>query len=305
MGVISFRAFGGLVPRLPADRLPEGAAQDARNCDLLHGELRPQLGNTVRFSGLTVNGRPIRSVYTEDGHSYFGWEYDTSVVKSLVVEDDFYRIYYTIETDAGPFIKVARTKVHTDDVGQGPVEPVIGSVREVGGNFQPPENGALHTYPNGWGPHAWLLGVPAPKVQATSEDDKLVATLEDRKEWPGIPRLSLKATFFVEDPAGQIVAQYDITNTNTLPGYDNVFTDTDPAKRGYKIQDTYANIGAGQRPYKNYFFTIPDIDILHVARTVAITASGGAITINYSGGTTPDPESNPESGAIPTWQGGA
>lgn len=42
---LSIRTFSGEVPRLPADRLPDGCAQFAQNCDFItHGELRLTLG---------------------------------------------------------------------------------------------------------------------------------------------------------------------------------------------------------------------------------------------------------------------
>ena len=37
---LSIRKFNGEIPRLPANRLPEDAAQTAINCEFAHGELR-------------------------------------------------------------------------------------------------------------------------------------------------------------------------------------------------------------------------------------------------------------------------
>ena len=40
MTTLLIRKFNGEILRLPADRLPEDAAQYARNCEFAHGELR-------------------------------------------------------------------------------------------------------------------------------------------------------------------------------------------------------------------------------------------------------------------------
>jgi hypothetical protein len=268
------RVFGGEVPRLPADLLPENQAQEARNVDVTHGELRGMRGAAAFAAGLTVGGRPVKSAYTEDGVHFFAWAEDVSVVRSQVVDDTHYRIYYSVLYDQAPIIKVARTARNNDGV----LTPVIGSGL-VGGNWQPPENSP--------GPDSWLLGVPAPRVQADVVEDNLGVTLDDRPEWPDAARLQLRVTYFLEDPAGQIVAQQDVSNTEAAAivngaTYPQVAYTNDSTLRGNKVQDMLWPLGYTPRPYKYYWLTPPDIAMQSVGRTVVVNNTGnGPITITY------------------------
>lgn len=313
MAVIPFRGFGGEIPRLPIHMLPEPAAAYALNCDLAHGELRGLRGNLTLASGIkgVVDGRAIRSVYTENGTAFFGWAYDAYVVKSQVVDDLHYRIYYTLLLDDGPIIKVARTKLEDGT-------PVIGSAR-IGGNYQPPENTNPPPVGSGFaGPDSWVLGVPAPRAQGVADADLMTISLDDRHEWPGMPRMALRVIYFLENPTGQIVAQLDISNNETanrpdvLSAFDgrpwvheNVFFtaygDPFPA---HKIQDLLSALGPSQRPYKYYFFDPPDLETVPIARTLIIDNTGpGNIAVEY-GASVPDPTPGIPGEAPPGSSGG-
>jgi hypothetical protein len=272
MTVLVFRIFAGEIPRLPHTLLPENAAQATSNCDLSHGELRGLHGNKVLYNGL-VNGQQIKSVYSEDGTAFFAWNVDTWAVKSMVVDDIHYRFYYTQVLNDGPIAKMARTHRNTNGV----IESVIGSFY-VGGNFQPPEASTPGSG-NGLGPDSWLLGVPRPKVDATSENDNLTLSMVDKPAWPGIPRLQLRVTFLLESPTGEVVAQHDITNHQHATvnpqgpvNYVNVWYDSNSAQRGNKIQDMLWPLGYVPRPYKYYWFNPPTFETQTIARTVTLTA---------------------------------
>lgn len=304
--VIAFRTFAGEIPRTPTHLLPEGNGLYALNCDLAHGELRGLRGDKTIASGIKTffDNRPIKTVYTEDGVNFYGWPYDGHVVKSQVVDDTFYRIYYTLLLDNGPIFKVART--YRND-GVNPLSRIINSSLTFG-NFQPPENSDPQPVGTaaGLGPDSWVCGVEAPNAQALTPDDLLIASLSDSARWPGIPRLALRVTYFIENPAGQIVAQLDISNNETanLPlvlnyytgepfVHDNVFVTNDWHLRGNKIQDLLSMLGSTQRPYKYYFFNPPPLDALPIARTVVIDNTGPTnITVTY-GSAQPDPTPNP------------
>jgi hypothetical protein len=299
---LDITSFGGEIPRLPNTALPPTAAQHAVNCDLAHVELRGLLGMRLLADGLSVSGTPVKSVYTEDGVNFFGWPYDTYVVKSMVVGDQYYRIYYNSIRPDGPFLKVARL-YRWWPLLVGPALQVIGTGL-VGGNFHPPEgSNPIPQGGNGQGPDCWLLGVTPPQMQGVADTDLPTVKLVDKPSWPGIPRLQFRVTYLLEDLSGQVVAQQDISNTehpdaldtatSTLP---QVMCSATGATRANKIQDTFYSFGGTLTnpyptggAYKNYFFDPPDLGTLHVARTVTIDNNGsGPINIVY-GASTPDP----------------
>jgi hypothetical protein len=297
--VIPFETFGGEIPRASAWELPNGAAQVAFNLDLAHGDIRGLRGNAF-FANAIVAG-PVRAVYTDDGVNFFAWPYEVYPVKSMVVQDANYRVYYTAMEPSGPIIKVARTS-RADGSANPP--PVIGT-SIVGGNFQPPENSNPGSG-NGLGPDSWILGVPAPALQGGTDpdtmfNDQLVATLVDKDAWPGIPRLQLRVTYFLEAPDGTIVASQDITNTESgvQPVTGTVFPQVlytnppndNPAGRGNMIQDMLWSFNtSAPRPYKYYFFLPPAISSATIARTVTLTNTGTApVIITFGGAFVPDP----------------
>lgn len=290
MTVVSFRNFGGEIPRLSAWELPEGQAQIAVNADLGHGDLRGIRANAP-FASATL-AAAIRAVYTDDGFNFFAWPYEVYPVKSMVVGDIYYRVYYTAMQADGPIIKVARTR-RADGSANPPA--VIGSVAILGGNFQPPERsniGQLNT-----GPDSWVLGVPAPAVQGGTSVDNLGVTLVDKAAWPSIPSLQLRVTYFLEAPDGSIVFQADVTNTeaaihpNTGVTYPQVlYTNGDGSQRGNKFQDMLWPLGYTPKPYKYYWFSPPAATTASLSRTVTVANTGaGPIVITYGGTTTVDP----------------
>lgn len=292
MTMLSFKAFRGEVPRLAAYELPPDAAQLSISVDLQHGEIRGLRGNAV-FAQTTIAGGAIKTVYTDDGVNFFAWPYEVYPVKSMVVGEIYYRVYYTANEPytsgaypGGNIIKVARTR-RADGTASPPL--VIGSAT-VGGNFQPPENSNVVTG-NNLGPDSWVLGVPAAAVGGATPADNLVATLVDKPAWPYIPRLQLRVTYFLETNTGQIVYQQDISNNeNPDPtiyalNYSNVFWTNENATTGNfrynKIQDMLFPFGNQQKPYKYYWFQPPTQAGYAL---VPVTNTGiGDIVITYSG----------------------
>lgn len=290
MAVIQFGApFRGQVPRLSAHSLPDGAAVQATNTDLGHGDLRGRRESLGRDTPVMI-GRAVRSLYSENGTDIFGWDWPVFAVKSMVVDDSYSRIYYTASQYiagradiSGNFIKVARMKRPDGStvIGSGSRNPAS---EPYIANYEPPEYSTpsisgntpirgTPQYPGmthqATGPDSWLLGVPAPQLQAISEDDQFVATLNDKTAWPGSPKLRLKATYFLEDSSGTVVQDTDITGDPLdAKGFPQVIwsesqTDTQAA-RGNKIQDmNWALGGASAKipaPFKWYWFLPPDTD---------------------------------------------
>lgn len=67
MTILKINAFTGMIPRLPPERLPDGAAEYAKNCDFSYGELRSLKGPGTKFS----TTQAVRSLFTPDGTNYF------------------------------------------------------------------------------------------------------------------------------------------------------------------------------------------------------------------------------------------
>lgn len=83
--------YSGLRPRLPESLLPESAATLAQNCDFAYGELRNTKGG---FQVGTMVNSP-KSIYTDDGLSFYTWTGDVDAVRSPLVSDTFNRLYFT------------------------------------------------------------------------------------------------------------------------------------------------------------------------------------------------------------------
>ena len=93
MTTLSIRKFNGEIPRLPADRLPEDAAQTAINCEFAHGELRPLKALGTHY---TVNAaaQPCRALFTTDGINFYAWNKPTRAYRHPTIDDTANRILY-------------------------------------------------------------------------------------------------------------------------------------------------------------------------------------------------------------------
>ena len=127
MTVLSIRSFTGEIPRLPADRLPDGAAQFAQNCDFTHGELRPLAGLGPHYE-TGAGARPCRGLFTPDGQKFFAWDKPTRAFLAPTIDDTWGRIYYNTE---GAGLRVSQRAALYDKTAQ-PRPPAAGSCRNVG-----------------------------------------------------------------------------------------------------------------------------------------------------------------------------
>ena len=125
MTFISIRQFRGEIPRLPAERLPEGAAREAVNCNFLHGELRSLAGPGIQYA----TTRAVRSLFTDDGLRFFTWDIPTRAYRAPTIDDVHQRVYFA----NGTGLWVAQSS----------------EMKAASLNPGPPE-------------HAWKVGVSAP-----------------------------------------------------------------------------------------------------------------------------------------------
>lgn len=91
MTILSIKTFSGEIPRLPADRLPEGSAQFAQNCDFAHGELRSLKG---LGTGFATGVSPVRALFTDNGLRFFAWNKPTRAYLHPTIGDTAGRVIY-------------------------------------------------------------------------------------------------------------------------------------------------------------------------------------------------------------------
>ncbi|CAG2132528.1 hypothetical protein [Cupriavidus numazuensis] len=95
MSTLSISQFSGIFPRVPAALLPQTAATVAENCDFGYGELRGMKGGAL----LTAVSNAVKSLYTQDGVSFYTWDMDVDAVRAPMAKDLYSRVYYTTPTD--------------------------------------------------------------------------------------------------------------------------------------------------------------------------------------------------------------
>ena len=103
MTTLSVRKFNGEIPRLPADRLPEDAAQTAINCEFAHGELRPLKALGTHYT-VGAAAQPCRALFTADGVNFYAWNMPTRAYLHPTIDDTANRVIYHTQ---GQTLKVA------------------------------------------------------------------------------------------------------------------------------------------------------------------------------------------------------
>ena len=93
MTILSIRKFNGEIPQLPADRLPQDAAQYAKNCDFTAQELRPLKGIGTHYTA-AAGARPVRALFTDDGLRFFAWNKPTRAYLHPTIDDTVGRVIY-------------------------------------------------------------------------------------------------------------------------------------------------------------------------------------------------------------------
>ena len=119
MTTISTRAFGGEIPRSPADKLPEPYAQRAVNCNFAYQELRPtKAGFFIRHLA-----NAAKSIFTTNGLTFASWPYKAKAWKGPVTNDQFNRFYFT-SRDGG--FRVSQTTLMTSNGGEPSTSYAVG-----------------------------------------------------------------------------------------------------------------------------------------------------------------------------------
>lgn len=142
MTILSTKVFNGEVPRIPADKLPDGKAQSAINCNFAYGELRPMAAPFL----LTTLSNLAKSVFSLNGLTFYSWPYRTKAWKGPVIGDAYDRMYYTSQNGG---MRVARTVSMVSEGGEPPVSYKAGvpSV-EAAPSYTLLDRTSLPDYPN-------------------------------------------------------------------------------------------------------------------------------------------------------------
>ncbi len=107
---LPIKSFSGEIPRLPADRLPDGGAQAATNCDFAHGELRSLKGLGAHFLAASA-ARPVRGLFTDDGLRFFCWNKPTRAHLHPTFDDTLGRVIYQTHGEGVRVAQVATMKL--------------------------------------------------------------------------------------------------------------------------------------------------------------------------------------------------
>ena len=91
--LISNQTFKGIRPAAAAHKLGADEAQEAANCVIHKGDLRPWDNEQVS-STLTGTGT-IQTIYRYLSQYWFEWEADVDILESPIAADTAYRRYYT------------------------------------------------------------------------------------------------------------------------------------------------------------------------------------------------------------------
>lgn len=128
MGALRIALFGGRVPKLEPHLLPDTAAQQATNCKLSSGSLRPWW-KPAKVGDLPFAGARSVYRYLHDGvRKLLAFRNHTTVTESALVNDSHGRIYYS--DDTGFYIT---TK---DDIAAGLPASRVGVPSPVTGTLQ-------------------------------------------------------------------------------------------------------------------------------------------------------------------------
>lgn len=87
--------FGGIAPKVAADKLPNNLAQKALNCRFDSGSLRPIRGNVPVYALKKIG--EVRTIYNTADGVWLEWLEDVDVVGSPLPNDPHDRLYWTGE----------------------------------------------------------------------------------------------------------------------------------------------------------------------------------------------------------------
>ena len=162
--------FNGMAPMVGKSKLPPNMAQNAVDCKLWSGDLRPYKKPTDIF--VPTKTGPILGFYDLNGY-WLHWPTYVNVIESPISSDIYDRIYYTGDTVP----KVTNEALTTNGVGTDypldwyqlgvPAPENAASLTVTGGSSGSETRSYVYTFVTQWGEE----GVPSPAVTVTGFAD--------------------------------------------------------------------------------------------------------------------------------------
>lgn len=90
MTTLVLKNFSGEIPNYPDYKLPDANAQQALFCDFAQNDLRPLKGGAL----IKTMTNTVKSIYTEDGATFYTWPIETFVAKGPITTDVYNRMYF-------------------------------------------------------------------------------------------------------------------------------------------------------------------------------------------------------------------
>jgi hypothetical protein len=229
--MISITNFAGMMPRRNAALLPDNAAQNAQNCTLWHGDLRP-LKSPLTVITPTALGGAIRSIYRigmslPETQFWMAWTADVDVVRGMIANDTSERTYFT--GDGVP--KVTNLQMATQGGTSYPVNayalgvpaPTVAPTCLASDTTAPNETRAyIYTYVTAWGEE----GMPSPPTRVVVSSTAAVALSGMATAPTGNYNITSKRIYRSQQTAGGTaiyefvaeIADAGITFNDTLTG---------------------------------------------------------------------------------------
>ncbi len=140
MTILKINSFTGMIPRLPPERLPDGAAEYAKNCDFSYGELRSLRGPGTKFS----TAQAVRSLFTPDGTYYFTWPTPTRAYLAPTIDDAWGRVYFNTEGQGLRVAQRSTMKLPTNNPGPPGVSYKVGVRKPDTGGYAISRSNEVH-----------------------------------------------------------------------------------------------------------------------------------------------------------------
>lgn len=122
MTILRIDSFTGMIPRIPPERLPDGAAAYAKNCYFGNaGEMRSMRGPGPK----RATSNAVRSIFTDDGQRFYAFPTYTRAYLSPTIDDQWSRVYFCPEAGGLRLTSIYATSGFTGmrDIADTPGSP--------------------------------------------------------------------------------------------------------------------------------------------------------------------------------------
>lgn len=262
MTTISTRVFGGEIPRLPADKLPETNAQTAVSCDFAYGELRPIKG----VFSISRLANAAKSLFSLEGLLFASWPNRTKAWKGPVINDVHNRFYFSLPNGE---LRVAQTSQLRVEGGEPATSYRVGvPAIAAAPTFTLQTKATLPDYPNAT--LKWYSYYEADGKRFSERSISNVSTVRTWQEY----------SFSVDEPDTLLIAADDLSSSSRRGRITSlVYTATEKQGSGEDQQDVDV--------VKTVSFPAGTIAVIDDSSTVSVSGE------TYSRVSTVTPETGP------------